>query len=55
MLQASAIKSEIEMWWPNGLGEQPQYSFTVYLADCCHMDARERGRQMSIVSKKTVR
>ena len=35
-VQAVAEKHSVELWWPNGMGQQHMYTFTVYLFNDCY-------------------
>ena len=51
------MKEEIDLWWPNGYGEQPMYAFEVYLADNCHDDVLDNPmgcRELSLIHYKAV-
>ena len=57
-MQVYATKEEIDLWWPNGYGEQHMYGFEVYLADNCHEedvpDSPMGYRELSLIHYKEV-
>jgi hypothetical protein len=47
-------KEKIKLWWPNGMGEQPLYDFSVETSMkglCCNQMKKRNGLQMKIVKR----
>ena len=54
-MQAVAEKHSVELWWPNGMGQQHMYTFTVYLFNDCYDTSRSENKEMSVISRTDVK
>ena len=54
-MQADSDKYSVERWWPNGMGQQRMYAFTVYLLSDCHDTSHSEHREMSIIGSTDIR
>ena len=53
-MQAVSDRYSVERWWPNGMGKQRMYAFTVYLLSDCHDTSQSEHREMSIICSTDV-